>query len=151
MKTTHAAVLDMRLCPFKRLMLGRPIMSQRALYLLVVYTQKYLQKHLRLRQVSSAGVSKINITFSSVPSPVPGLATPGFLLSTIYRTAILGLTKSLSKELDPDGIRVNSITTQPHILRLTVYLFLTLLYNANLLKNADADADADLTRFYNLY
>jgi 3-oxoacyl-[acyl-carrier protein] reductase len=52
---------------------------------------------------SEAG-SILTITSTSAKQPIPAL-----ILSNAIRPAVLGLTKSLSLELGPDGIRVNSI------------------------------------------
>lgn len=55
-----------------------------------------------LRQSSAPSI--LTITSFSVKQPVAGL-----LLSNVIRPAVVGLTKSLSQELGPEGIRVNSI------------------------------------------
>ena len=55
-----------------------------------------------LRQSDAASI----LTITSVAAKQP---MSGFLLSNVVRPAILGLTKSLSQELGPDNIRVNSI------------------------------------------
>lgn len=55
-----------------------------------------------LRRSSAASV--LTITSFSAKQPVPNL-----LLSNVLRPAVLGLTKSLSQELGPEGIRFNSI------------------------------------------
>lgn len=55
-----------------------------------------------LRQSSTASI--LTITSTSAKQPLPGL-----LLSNVFRPAVLGLTKTLSQELAPEGIRVNSI------------------------------------------
>lgn len=46
----------------------------------------------------------INITSVSVKQPIDGL-----LLSNSYRAAVIGLAKTLSNEIGPDGITVNTI------------------------------------------
>jgi len=46
----------------------------------------------------------INIVSTSVKQPIPGL-----LLSSALRPAVIGLAKSLSVELAPDGILVNNV------------------------------------------
>lgn len=56
----------------------------------------YLQK--------SKAASILTITSTSGKQPLPGL-----FLSNVFRPAVLGLTKSLSIELAPHNIRVNSI------------------------------------------
>lgn len=55
-----------------------------------------------LRQSPRAAI--LTITSTSVRQPVPNL-----ILSNVVRPAVIGLTKSLSLELGPEGIRVNSI------------------------------------------
>jgi len=55
-----------------------------------------------LRQSDCASV--VTITSYSVKQPIPNL-----VLSNSIRSATVGLTKSLSQELGPDGIRFNSI------------------------------------------
>jgi len=55
-----------------------------------------------LRQSDAASV--LTVTSFSVKQPVPGL-----LLSNVLRPAVVGLTKALSQELGPAGIRANSI------------------------------------------
>lgn len=52
---------------------------------------------------SGAG-SILTITSTAAKQPIPAL-----ILSNVIRPAVLGLTKSLSLELGPEGIRVNSI------------------------------------------
>ena len=52
----------------------------------------------------SAAPSILTVTSISVKEPLPGL-----ILSNSVRLATIGLTKSLSQELAPEGIRVNSI------------------------------------------
>ena len=56
--------------------------------------------HLRDSQAGSI----LTITSTSAKQPIPNL-----ILSNVIRPAVIGLTKSLSQELGPDGIRVNSI------------------------------------------
>lgn len=46
----------------------------------------------------------VNFTSSSIKQPIPNL-----LLSNVFRTAVLGLSKHLSAELAPDGILVNTL------------------------------------------
>jgi len=48
--------------------------------------------------------SILTVTSVSVKQPIPGL-----LLSNVFRPAVIGLTKSLSQELGPENVRVNSI------------------------------------------
>ncbi|MCP4422863.1 MAG: SDR family oxidoreductase [Chloroflexi bacterium] len=55
-----------------------------------------------LRQSEAASV--LTVTSFSVKQPVPGL-----LLSNVMRPAVAGATKTLSQELGPENIRVNSI------------------------------------------
>ncbi len=55
-----------------------------------------------LRQSSAAAI--LTITSSSTKQPIPNL-----VLSNSIRLAVVGLTKTLSQELGPDRIRVNSI------------------------------------------
>lgn len=55
-----------------------------------------------LRQSSAASI--LTVTSISVKEPIDNL-----LLSNVIRPAVVGLTKSLSKELGGEGIRVNSI------------------------------------------
>ncbi|MCH9769646.1 MAG: SDR family oxidoreductase [Gammaproteobacteria bacterium] len=56
--------------------------------------------HLRKSETASI----LTVTSLSLKQPISGL-----LLSNIFRPAIGGLTKTLSQELGPDGIRINSI------------------------------------------
>lgn len=63
---------------------------------LVRYALPYLKK--------SQAASVLTITSVSAKEPIAGLT-----LSNIFRPAVLGLTKSLSQELGPENIRVNSI------------------------------------------
>lgn len=56
--------------------------------------------HLRRSQAASI----LTITSVSVKQPIAGL-----LLSNVLRPAVVGLTKTLSQELGPENIRVNSI------------------------------------------
>lgn len=53
---------------------------------------------------TSQAASILTITSVSGKQPLPNL-----LLSNVFRPAVLGLTKALSIELAPNGIRVNSI------------------------------------------
>ncbi|MCE7791590.1 SDR family oxidoreductase [Salipaludibacillus sp. CUR1] len=46
----------------------------------------------------------VNITSSSIKEPIDGL-----LLSNVYRMGIVGLAKTLSKELAPDGVLINTV------------------------------------------
>lgn len=55
-----------------------------------------------LRQSDAASI--LTITSISTKQPINGL-----LMSNVYRPAVVGLTKTLSQELGPEGIRVNSI------------------------------------------
>ncbi len=55
-----------------------------------------------LRQSEAASI--LTITSISTKQPISGL-----LMSNVYRPAVVGLTKTLSQELGPEGIRVNSI------------------------------------------
>ena len=55
-----------------------------------------------LRQSTAASI--LTITSISTKEPIPGL-----LLSNVFRPAVVGLTKTLSQELGPENIRVNSI------------------------------------------
>lgn len=55
-----------------------------------------------LRQSEAASV--LTVTSVSVKEPIAGL-----LLSNVVRPAVVGLTKALSQELGPEGIRANSI------------------------------------------
>lgn len=50
------------------------------------------------------GGKVINIASSSIKEPIPGL-----LLSNTFRTGIVGLTKTLSQELAPYGILINTV------------------------------------------
>lgn len=52
----------------------------------------------------SAHASILTLTSVSAKQPIPGL-----LMSNVFRPAVLGLTKTLSQELGPKNIRVNSI------------------------------------------
>ncbi len=56
----------------------------------------------RLRQSEAAAI--LTITSSTVKQPMSAL-----LLSNVFRPAVAGLTKTLSQELGPENIRVNSI------------------------------------------
>jgi 3-oxoacyl-[acyl-carrier protein] reductase len=61
---------------------------------------KYALPHLR----QSAAPAILTITSSSTKQPIPNL-----VLSNSIRLAVIGLTKTLSREFGSDGIRVNSI------------------------------------------
>ncbi|MCO5190225.1 MAG: SDR family oxidoreductase [Anaerolineae bacterium] len=52
----------------------------------------------------SEAASILTVTSISVKEPITGL-----LLSNVIRPAVVGLTKALSQELGPEGIRANSI------------------------------------------
>jgi 3-oxoacyl-[acyl-carrier protein] reductase len=52
----------------------------------------------------NAGASILTITSSSVIEPIERLG-----LSTVLRSGVLGLVKTLADELAPDGIRVNNL------------------------------------------
>ena len=56
--------------------------------------------HLRRSQVASI----LTVTSISVKKPIAGL-----IMSNVIRPAVVGLTKTLSQELGPENIRVNSI------------------------------------------
>lgn len=56
--------------------------------------------HLRRSQAASI----LTVTSASAKQPITGL-----LLSNVLRPAVIGLTKTLSQELGPENIRVNSI------------------------------------------
>jgi 3-oxoacyl-[acyl-carrier protein] reductase len=55
-----------------------------------------------LRQSKNASI--LTITSISTKQPIPGL-----ILSNVFRPGVVGLTKTLSQELGPENIRVNSI------------------------------------------
>lgn len=65
-----------------------------------VYLVKAALPHLR----QSSAPTILTVTSISVKEPIAGLH-----LSNVIRPAVVGLTKSLSQELGPEGIRVNSI------------------------------------------
>jgi 3-oxoacyl-[acyl-carrier protein] reductase len=66
----------------------------------VVRTVREALPHLR-----AAGAGRIiNITSVAVKEPIPGL-----ILSNAARLAVVGLAKTLSRELGPDGISVNNV------------------------------------------
>ncbi|WP_138495770.1 SDR family oxidoreductase [Paenibacillus pinistramenti] len=53
---------------------------------------------------ASGGGHIVNLTSSSIKQPIPGL-----ILSNTMRMGVLGMTKTLSKELGPYGILINTI------------------------------------------
>ena len=55
-----------------------------------------------LRQSKNASI--LTITSISTKQPIPGLT-----LSNVFRPGVIGLTKTLSQELGPENLRVNSI------------------------------------------
>lgn len=57
-----------------------------------------------LPDLKQEGGRIINIASSSIKTPIPGL-----ILSNTFRTGIVGLSKSLSEELAPYGILVNTV------------------------------------------
>jgi 3-oxoacyl-[acyl-carrier protein] reductase len=69
-------------------------------FLSVVRTVREALPHLR----SAGGGRIINITSVAVKEPLPGL-----ILSNSARLGVIGLAKTLSKELGPDGITVNNV------------------------------------------
>jgi 3-oxoacyl-[acyl-carrier protein] reductase len=69
-------------------------------FLSVVRTVRAALPHLR----AAGGGRIINITSVAVKEPIPGL-----ILSNAARLAVIGLAKTLSKELGPDGITVNNV------------------------------------------
>jgi len=80
-----------------------PAQYQSAVDLLLMSAVHLIQAALPyLRQSDAASI--LTITSISLKQPVRGL-----LLSNVFRPAVAGLTKSLSQELGPEGIRVNSI------------------------------------------
>jgi 3-oxoacyl-[acyl-carrier protein] reductase len=66
----------------------------------VVRTVREALPHLR----AAGGGRIINITSVAVKEPIPGL-----VLSNAARLGVVGLAKTLSRELGPDGITVNTI------------------------------------------
>jgi len=66
----------------------------------VVRTVREALPHLR----AAGGGRIINITSVAVKEPIPGL-----ILSNAARLAVVGLAKTLSRELGPDGITVNNV------------------------------------------
>jgi len=69
-------------------------------FLSVVRTVREALPHLR----AAGGGRIINITSVAVKEPIPGL-----ILSNASRLAVVGLAKTLSRELGPDGITVNNV------------------------------------------
>lgn len=69
-------------------------------FLSVVRTVREALPHLR----RAGGGRIINITSVAVKEPIPGL-----VLSNAARLAVVGLAKTLSRELGPDGITVNNV------------------------------------------
>ena len=69
-------------------------------FLSVARTVRAALPHLR---ASEAG-RIVNITSVAVKEPIPGL-----MLSNAARLAVVGLAKTLSRELGPDGITVNNV------------------------------------------
>lgn len=69
-------------------------------FLSVVRTVREALPHLR----AAGGGRIINITSVAVKEPIPGL-----VLSNAARLGVVGLAKTLSRELGPDGITVNNI------------------------------------------
>lgn len=57
-----------------------------------------------LPHMKTAGGHIVNLTSSSIKQPIPGL-----ILSNTMRMGVLGMTKTLSKELAPYGILINTI------------------------------------------
>jgi 3-oxoacyl-[acyl-carrier protein] reductase len=76
---------------------------QKAVDLTLMSAIHLIQEALPHLRDSEAG-SILTITSTAAKQPIPAL-----ILSNAIRPAVLGLTKSLSQELGPDGIRVNSI------------------------------------------
>jgi 3-oxoacyl-[acyl-carrier protein] reductase len=66
----------------------------------VVRTVREALPHLR----AAGGGRIVNITSVAVKEPIPGL-----ILSNAARLAVVGLAKTLSRELGPDGITVNNV------------------------------------------
>jgi 3-oxoacyl-[acyl-carrier protein] reductase len=69
-------------------------------FLSVVRTVREALPHLR----AAGGGRIINLTSIAVKEPIPGL-----ILSNAARLAVVGLAKTLSRELGPDGITVNNV------------------------------------------
>ncbi|PJN86966.1 SDR family oxidoreductase [Bacillus sp. mrc49] len=57
-----------------------------------------------LPHLKKQGGKIVNIASSSIKEPIPGL-----ILSNTFRTAIVGLSKTLASELAPDGILINTV------------------------------------------
>lgn len=57
-----------------------------------------------LPHLKKQGGKIVNIASSSIKEPIPGL-----LLSNTFRTAIVGLAKTLASELAPDNILINTV------------------------------------------
>jgi 3-oxoacyl-[acyl-carrier protein] reductase len=76
---------------------------QKAVDLTLLSAVNLIRESLPHLRDSGAG-SILTITSAAAKQPIPAL-----ILSNAIRPAVLGLTKSLSQELGPDGIRVNSI------------------------------------------
>lgn len=76
---------------------------QKAVDLTLMSAIHLIQEALPHLRDSEAG-SILTITSTAAKQPIPAL-----ILSNAIRPAVLGLTKSLSQELGPEGIRVNSI------------------------------------------
>ena len=57
-----------------------------------------------LPYLKKQGGKIVNIASSSIKEPIPGL-----ILSNTFRTAIVGLAKTLSVELAPDNILINTV------------------------------------------
>lgn len=76
---------------------------QKAMELTLMSAVRLIHEALpHLRQSDAASI--LTITSSTVKQPMPAL-----LLSNVFRPAVAGLTKTLSQELGPENIRVNSI------------------------------------------
>ena len=76
---------------------------QKAVNLTLMSAVHLIQESLPHLRDSEAG-AVLTVTSTSAKQPISGL-----ILSNVIRPAVLGLTKSLSQELGPEGIRVNSI------------------------------------------
>lgn len=76
---------------------------EQAMQLTLLSAARLIKLSLPYLRQSRAG-SILTITSISTKQPISGL-----LMSNVYRPAVVGLTKSLSQELGPEGIRVNSI------------------------------------------